>query len=223
MRILIIGAGGHGQVVADILFAMQDNGESVTPIGFVDDFCSHTELMGLPLLGTTAVSHTIPHDAIIIAIGDNALRQQLYAEQTARGAAFFTVCHPSAIIAPDVVVGHGSVIGAGVIVNTGSTIGDNVILNTRCIVEHHNTIDSHSHIAPGVHLAGSVTVGTGALVGIGACAIPNITIGDHSIVGAGAVVINNVPAQTTAVGVPARVIRLNFPAKAAYREQEIGD
>lgn len=220
MRILILGAGGHGQVVADILLAMQASGDDVKPVGFLDDFCPQDKVLGLPVLGTTALAHAIPHDAVIVAIGENAARHQVYNEQIARGATFFTARHPSAIIAPDVKIGQGCVISAGAIVNTGSVIGDNVILNTRCIIEHHNAINDHAHIAPGVHLAGHVTVGSGVLVGVGACAIPNVHIGDGTIIGAGAVVINHIPAQTTAVGVPARVIRLNFPQSTLAEKRD---
>ena len=205
-QILIVGAGGHAQVVADILWQRWKQDASVRPIGYVDD--NHAlldaRLLNLPVLGTIKQIPTIAHDAVVIAIGDNITRQCLFETLRHQGERFRTACHPSAIIAPDVYIGPGSVLCAGMIVNPGCTIGANVILNTGCTVDHHNRVGDHAHIAPGVHLGGDVTIGTGALVGIGATVLPRRCIGISSVVGAGAVVIDDVPDGNTVVGVPAR-------------------
>jgi acetyltransferase-like isoleucine patch superfamily enzyme len=97
------------------------------------------------------------------------------------------------------------------VVNTGTVIEDNVILNTGCTVDHHNYIGSHAHLAPGAHLGGDVRIGEGALVGIGTTVIPGRRIGDWAVVGAGSVVTRDIPPYTTAVGIPARVIKRHEP------------
>lgn len=209
VRILILGAGGHAQVVADILLRARDAGQPITPIGYLDDDASlHGKvLVDLPVLGYTSSLGRIPHDAVIIAIGNNQIRKRLADELSAAGETFASARHPSAIIAPDVRIGSGVMICAGVVVNTGTVIGAHVILNTGCTVDHHNSIGSHAHIAPGVHTGGEVVIEEGVLVGIGATVAPRTSVGGWAVVGAGAVVTKPVPPGITVVGVPARPLQ----------------
>lgn len=206
MRIVIIGAGGHAQVVADIFFRMREAGEDMEPVGFLDDNpeLAGRSFLGLLVLGTIGRLTEITHDAVIIAIGDNRKRGALYKVLEGRGERFATARHPGTTIAPDARIGPGSMISAGVIVNPGSAVGANVILNTGSTADHHNRIGDHVHIAPGVHMGGGVTVDEGALVGIGATVVPGRRIGAWSVVGAGAVVVRDVPPGRTVVGVPAK-------------------
>lgn len=208
-RVIIIGAGGHAQVVADILLRMRDRGEPVEPLGFLDDnpALQNHELLGLPMLGTISDLARVPHEAILVAIGTNAARRALYERLRQRSERFATARHPSAIVAPSARIGPGTVICAGAIVNPGAIIGANVILNTASSVDHHNRIGDHAHIAPGSHLGGDVQVGEGAFIGIGATVMPQRRIGAWAIAGAGAVVHADLPEDAVAVGVPARVIR----------------
>lgn len=208
MRVLILGAGGHAQVVADILLRSRDTGNALVPLGYLDDAPQllGQVFLGLPVLGSFSQLATIEHDTVIIAIGDNVVRRQLFEKLRKQDCCFVTAIHPRAILAPDVLVGPGAMICAGVIVNTGSVVGANVILNTGCTVDHHNQIGDHAHIAPGAHLGGEVTVGEGALVGIGATVMPRCQVGDWCVVGAGALVHRDLAPGITAVGVPAHVI-----------------
>jgi len=78
MRVLILGAGGHAQVVADVLLRIQEANAEITPIGYLDDdpALAGRRLLDLPVLGTIAHLSTIPHDALIVALGNNAIRQR---------------------------------------------------------------------------------------------------------------------------------------------------
>jgi sugar O-acyltransferase (sialic acid O-acetyltransferase NeuD family) len=209
MRVLIIGAGGHGQVVADILLRMRDADLGNTPVGFLDDrkdLVGQT-LLGVPILGAIADHNNIQHDAIIVAIGVNETRKRVFQLLQQKGQAFAIAQHPMSIVAPDVQIGAGSMICAGAVINTGTTVGAAVILNTGCTIDHHNHIGNYVHIAPGTHLGGEVEVGEGALIGIGATVMPRKRVGAWSIVGAGALVHRDVPARSVVVGVPCRVIK----------------
>ncbi len=201
-KVIIIGAGGHAQVVADIL---QLEGNSI-PLGYLDD---NPNLLGhfyldLPVLGTMKQISEIKHDRVIVAIGDNARRKQIFKSLKQQGEKFATAVHPTAIISPSAKIGVGTMICAGAIVNPEASIGDNVILNTGSTIDHHNLIEDHVHIAPGVHLGGTVTVREGAFIGIGAKVIPQREIGAWSIIGAGAAIVNNVEPKSLYVGVPGR-------------------
>ncbi|MFN3373232.1 MAG: acetyltransferase [Chloroflexus sp.] len=208
-RILIIGAGGHGQVVADILLQAAANGGDWQPIGYLDDNPRRygEQALGLPVFGPVATLASIPHDGIVIAIGDNRTRARLFTELTARGEQLVSAIHPSAIIAAGVTIGPGTMICAGAIINPGSIIGANVILNTGCTIDHHNQIGDHAHIAPGVHTGGEVVIGAGTLIGIGAIVMPQRRVGVWSVVGAGALVQRDVGNEMIAIGVPARPLR----------------
>lgn len=208
-RVLILGAGGHAQVVADILLRMRDAGAPVVPVGYLDDNAQLVgrAFLGLPVLGKVAEVPTVDHDALVVAIGHNETREHIFTALLARNERFVVARHPSAIVAPDVQIGPGAMICAGAVVNPGSAIGANVILNTGCTVDHHNTIGDHAHIAPGVHLGGDVRIGQGTLVGIGATVIPQRTVGDWSIVAAGSVVTKDIGDGVLASGFRARAIR----------------
>jgi sugar O-acyltransferase (sialic acid O-acetyltransferase NeuD family) len=216
MQVLIIGAGGHAQVVADILLRTQEQHPSAQLIGYLDDnpALHGQRFLNLPVLGAIDQLASIPHDAVIVAIGDNRTRAGIFAAIQVRGEKIINAIHPSAVIASDVRLGQGVMICAGVVVNTGTTIGDNVILNTSCSVDHHNHIAAHSHVAPGVHLGGDAHVGEGVLVGIGTAVIPGCSVGDWAIVGAGSVVTRDIPPFVTVLGAPARVIRRHESGQA---------
>ncbi len=207
-RVIIIGAGGHAQVVADILLRAAEHGGRAVPIGYLDDNPAQhgLKLLGLLVFGAVSQCASLPHDAVIVAVGRNDLRRHLYKQLVANGEQLITAVHPSAIIAPDSTVGPGTVICAGAIINPGASIGENVILNTAASVDHHNAIGAHVHLAPGVRLGGNVRIGEGCLVGIGAIVMPQRSVGAWSVVGAGSLVHRDLPASVTVVGVPARII-----------------
>jgi UDP-perosamine 4-acetyltransferase len=215
MDTLIVGAGGHGKVVLDILRAAGQ----CTPVGFVDADASlaGTTIGGLPIFGAP---NQLPKLAkkikqAIIAIGDNRTRASYAKILLDHGFELITTIHPKAMVSPSARVGRNVVIAAGAIVCAEAVIGDSAIINTAAIVDHECEIGSAAHICPSVALAGRVRVGEGAFVGLGAKVIPCISIGEHAIVGAGAVVIRDIPCHATAVGVPAKVIKVAPQSVAA--------
>ncbi len=203
---ILVGAGGHGQVVADILLRVYEGGARWKPIGFLDDDSSliGTAIMGLPVLGNISGLREVNHDAIVVTIGNNRTRAQIFRSAQEEGERFVNAVHPTAVLAQDVRLGEGVMVCAHAVVNTGTVIGDNVILNTGCTVDHHNHIASHTHVAPGGHLGGNVRLGEGAMIGIGSAVIPGRFVGEWAVVGAGAAVVKDIPPHSTAVGVPAR-------------------
>lgn len=209
MNCVIVGCGGHGRVVLDILLA---NGEH-SVVGFLDsNLDTHGRRVdGVPVLGDINQIERLRHEhdieAAIVAIGDNGIRRGFAHACERSGLQLVNAIHPSANIAHQTTVGRNVVIAAGALICAHCQIGDSVILNTGCIVDHESMIGTAVHVCPGARLAGRVTVEAGAFVGIGATVVQSVRIGYESVIGAGAVVINNVQPLTTVVGVPARTIK----------------
>ena len=126
-----------------------------------------------------------PTDGWIIAVGDNAARQQ----EVRRIPHIYAIgVHPSATVSPTAKLGPGTVVMAGAVVQADAIVGAHCILNTGCTLDHDCVIEDFAHIAPGVHLCGGVKVGEGALIGVGSCAVPRSQVTQWSIVPAGSVI-----------------------------------
>jgi sugar O-acyltransferase (sialic acid O-acetyltransferase NeuD family) len=210
LNTLIIGAGGHGKVVLDILRA----GGLCRPVGFVDaDPRLHgTTVGGLPVLGgvhqLARLAGPAKATAVVIAIGDNRARAGYAAEVAGAGLRLVNAVHPSAVVAESAVLGVNVVVAANAVVCAEARVGDHAIINTAATVDHECDVGPGVHICPGAHLAGRVRVDVNAVVGLGANVIQCLRIGAGATVGAGAVVLRDVPAGATVVGVPARVVKM---------------
>lgn len=199
-KLVIIGAGGHGSVIADI--ARLNGYEQIV---FLDD--AAMERNDYPVVGKTADYTKYVSDAdFFVAIGRNAIRQKIFVTLTESGAPIATLIHPTAVIGENVTVGMGTAIMAGAVVNPGAAVGDGVILNTCSSVDHDCLVENFAHIAVGAHLCGTVTVGEGAFICAGATVINNVSVCAGATVGAGTVVIKDITEKGTYVGVPAKRI-----------------
>lgn len=204
--IAVLGAGGHGQVVADILRLNPTTANRCLVFLDDDEEAIGTRRMGIPIVGRIGELGAIEHAGVIIGIGGNRIRFRLASTLAAMGEEFITAVHPRAIVAPGVSIGAGSVLVANAVVNTGSTIGKHAVVNTSCTVGHHCQIADFAHVAPGVNLGGGATIAEGAFVGIGAIVMPQRNVGAWSTVGAGSLVHGDVSAGFTVVGTPARLL-----------------
>lgn len=195
--IILIGGSGHAKVIADCIRA---SGNDV--LGILDDgIPAGTEILGIPVLGTTEDYELYQDHAFVIAIGNNAVRQKIAKKLNVRWA---TVIHPTAVVSPYASIGEGTVIMPRAVVNACAFIGQHCIINTGSIVEHDNVLGDYVHISPNAALGGTVTVGDGTHIGIGACVRNNIHICGDCTVGAGAAVVQDITQPGTYVGIPAR-------------------
>lgn len=210
-RVVIIGAGGHGREVADILRQQARAAREIEPLGFVDENCDLRGRIvdGLPVLGDWSWFEAVDRAdiAVICAVGSPENCRRLVEHAGGLGLSFASAISPHAQISPFSRLGEGVTVFPNVIINTGAFVDSHCILNAAVVVSHDARVGRYSNINPGAQLAGDVTIGDGCYIGMGANVIQGRTIGAWSVVGAGAVVTRDLPAGATAVGVPARVIK----------------
>lgn len=207
-KLAIIGASGHGKVVAD---AAECCGWS--DIAFYDDAwpnLNNIPDIPWPVSGNSAdlFKHLSQYQGVVVAIGSNQVRYRLLQRLLEENAPIVSIVHPDAVVSRYASIAAGTVVFAGVVINAGANIGFGGILNTGCSVDHDCILEQGVHISPGARLSGGVRVGQLSWIGVGACVRQLIVIGQEVTVGAGAVVVSNVPDNVTMVGNPARLMSI---------------
>ncbi|MDJ0751172.1 MAG: NeuD/PglB/VioB family sugar acetyltransferase [Woeseiaceae bacterium] len=205
-KLIVIGAGGHGVVIAEAATAANEWKEVV----FLDDRQPTGSIVnGFSVVGRTTDMQEIydPNDNFVVGIGDNHVRLEVHSNLVKSGFVAGRVIHPSAVISPTASIGHGTVVLGGVVVNARAKVGSAVILNTASSVDHDCKLEDGVHISPGANIVGGVKVGVCSWIGAGAVTIHSISIGKSVVVGAGAAVVHDIGDEMIVVGVPARPIR----------------
>ncbi len=195
-KLLIIGAGGHGKVAADI--AMKTGYEEIL---FLDDDEAVKACGRYPVIGKREMIGETEGD-VFTAIGNPAVRKAI--QESIGDDRLAILIHPDAVIGEDVLVEKGTIIMAGAVVNPGSRIGKGCIINTCASVDHDCRLGEYVHVAVGAHVAGQVEIGSGTWIGAGATVSNNLRICGGCIIGAGAAVVRDIEERGTYMGVPAR-------------------
>jgi acetyltransferase EpsM len=218
--IVVVGAGGHGKVVADALCLMLGH-----PIdGFIDcnEALEGSRVLGLRVLGghewlmREAGQRSV---AVALGVGDETDRQRLMRKFTKHEIQILTVIHPRATVAKSASVGSGTVVLAAAVLNADARVGEGTIINTAAVVEHDVEIGDFTHVSPNATTGGAIRIGSCCHIGLGAQILPGVSIGSGTIVGAGAVVLNDLPANVVAAGNPARILRSR--ADAAHEDSPV--
>ena len=205
MKLAVLGASGHGKVVADTAECC-----GWRTVEFFDDAWPGVQANAAwSVVGDTAalMGRLADFDGVVVAIGNNRIRHTKLLELRAAGACLITLVHPAAIVSRYAVIGEGTVIFAGAVVNAEARINLGCILNTGCSIDHDCLLGDAVHISPGARLAGAVQVGDLSWIGIGASVRQLVHIGERVMVGAGSAVVSDIPSDVTVAGVPAKRMR----------------
>lgn len=198
-KIAIVGASGHGKVIADIA---ANNG--YTDILFLDDNAVGTCVSGYFVAGKVSDAPAYRDRDFIVAIGNAKTRQRIQESLSSAGLRVVTLIHPKAVIGNQATLGEGTVVMAGAVINPCCKIGKGCIINTCASVDHDCILEDYVHISVGAHVAGTVTIGARTWLGIGACISNNLSVIGDCMIGAGAVVVSDLEVPDTYIGVPAK-------------------
>lgn len=206
--LVIVGAGGHGKVCADLAERSRDSDSIVFSDGAHDRGTLAgrwmVEFHDEDLLSLNPVGYEFVLG--VGQVGTGQTRQTIFSRIVASGLAPATLIATNASVSRDSTMGPGTLIGFMSTINIGAVIGTDVIVNTRAVIEHDATIGNHVHISTGAIVNGGATVGHRCLVGSSATVLQGVSICHDTIVGAGAVVTGDIDSPGIYVGVPARKI-----------------
>lgn len=200
-KLVIIGAGGHGKVVADIAESLGRYDD----ILFLDDKSESQTVLDYPVVGdSTKAAEYTDQAEFIVAIGNDVIRENMMCNLCSKGVHVATLVHPKATVSRHAKMGVGTVVMAGAVINPDSVIGRGCIINTGATVDHDCMVGDYVHVAVGSHLCGTVRIGSHTWIGAGATIKNNIDICDGCTIGAGAVIVKDIEEAGIYVGVPAR-------------------
>ena len=208
MDLIIVGAGGLGREIYFWLSQeiLTKGGYRIK--GFIDNEPDRLGQRNYPVGVIGSIADYTPNETeeLVFAIQDPKTKKEYVESLLDKGANFYTLIHPSAVIGTNVHIGKGCVICPGCILTNDITIGDFVFINASSTVGHDSIIGEYTSINGKVEITGNVKVGVECLFGVGAKVIPKRRIGDGATIGAGSVVIRNVPSGVTVFGNPAKNI-----------------
>jgi sugar O-acyltransferase (sialic acid O-acetyltransferase NeuD family) len=204
--LVILGAGGHGQVAADCAETMN----VFSSIVFLDEvYPDKTQAGCWPILGKgeSVTKFDKQTSCFFVAIGDNSTRQKVLQALIQDNFQVISLIHPTAFVSAHARIENGVLVCANATINHNAVVGFGSIINTAASIDHDCVIGNYVHVSVGSRLAGAITVDDRSFLGINSCVIQGVKIGKDCILGAGATLIKDLPSNTTAVGTPAKVIK----------------
>ena len=175
-KLLLVGAGGFGRMVAEQAMLQYD-------CAFVDDGQAvGTEICGIPVVGKISdvpKLHT-NYKLLVVGIGNNEFRAQVYEKAKELGYAFPNIIAPSAYISPyaklgcgcvilqnacvqnSAVVGNGVLLNAGTEVHCDAAVGDYALIYTNSVIRTGAAVGSYVRIGSNCTVCNDAAVSDGA-------------------------------------------------------------
>ena len=165
MKLIILGAGGHGKVVADIasqtgkysdIFFLDDNSKDEKVIGKCNEYLSFKD----------------SDIEMYPAFGNNLGRIEWENKIEKAGIKLAKIIHPLAYISPTAEISDGCVVMPYAIINTNSKLKKACIINIGAILDHDCTLEEGCHLAPGAivkgenHLPKGMKVDSGEVIAL---------------------------------------------------------
>lgn len=208
-NLVIIGAGGVGREVSLIVQQINELEPTWNMIGFVDDNIDNwgKVINGYSIIGGVDSLDFLTQDHyVVIAIANYEFKKKIVNRLNGRFK-FATIVHPKVWIHDFMTLGEGSIVYEGVILTANIQIGNHVIISPKCGIGHDSIIKDYVSLLWNVNVSGNDVIEEGVMMGSGSTVIQGKTIGKGSVIGAGAVVITDICEYSTAVGVPAKVVK----------------
>ena len=211
-NIIIIGAGGVGREVSLIIEKINKLKATWNLIGFIDDNINSWNkiINGYQIIGGMDLLETLPLDTyVVIAIANYNLKKKIV-NKINNKFKFATIIDPKVYIHDYMTIGEGTIIYEGAIITANIQVGNHVIISPKCGIGHDSIIKDYVSLLWNVNISGNDVIEEGVMMGSGSTIIQGKKIGKGSIIGAGAVVIDDIDSFTTAVGVPAKVVKERY-------------
>lgn len=223
VALVILGAGGHGREVLDVVRAVNAAGHKPEWrfLGFVDD--------GVPDEATLAricAGHLGGQDELaalrgvhyVVGVASGPLRERLATRAEAAGLVPAVLVHPRATLGADVRLSAGVVVFAHADVTTNVDLGRHVHIGQNALVAHDCVVEPYATVLPSAVVAGGVRLGRRSCIGLGATVADGVRIGQEVVVAPGAVVCRDllgpgepVGRQAVATYLPAPRVVLSRP------------
>lgn len=203
--LVIVGNGGFAREVEWLVERINDTQATWNFHGFIDKDRSRDKVIG----DDDFLLNYKKEIYAAIAIGTPGIRERIYnAYSSNPNIKFANLIDPNVLLSDKIRFGKGNIICAGTILTVDITLGNCNIINLDCTIGHDAIIDNFVTVNPGVNISGNTHICSGCNIGTGTQIIQGLTIKRNTVLGAGAVVNKELPANCTAVGIPAKVIKM---------------
>lgn len=210
-KIIVVGAGGFGKEIAWLIERINKVTNEYTILGFVDDNKAAGELVGrYKVIGSIDYLKEKKNLYVAVAIGCSRTRHAVVKKikEINSEICFPNLIDPSVILGNVSCIGEGNLICASTILTVDYSLGNFDIINLDCTIGHEAILCDFVTLYPSVNVSGNVTINKYSEIGTGSQIIQGIEIGENVIVGAGSTVVKQLEDNITAVGSPAKKIKV---------------